>query len=43
MINELSRENVPEEFWHLIPLAQKYGISDDGYREELLQSIDEDE
>lgn len=43
MTNELSKDNVPEEFWHLIPLAQKYGLSDDGYRLEMLQSISKNE
>lgn len=43
MINDLCRENVPEEFWHLIPLALKYGLSDDGYRGKALQTIDANE
>ena len=43
MINKLSRDNVPKEFWHLIPLAQKYGFSDDSFRLEMLQSISQNE
>jgi succinate dehydrogenase flavin-adding protein (antitoxin of CptAB toxin-antitoxin module) len=43
MTKGLLQENVPEEFWKLIPLAQKYGLSDDGYRSELLQTINENE
>jgi hypothetical protein len=36
----LNPENVPAEFRHLIPLAEKYGVSDDCYRLEVLDSLD---
>ncbi len=36
----LDPANVPAEFHQLIPLAEKYGISDDGYRLEMLAALD---
>jgi hypothetical protein len=38
---KLNAERVPAEFRHLMPLAEKYGISDDGYRLEMLDSLDD--
>jgi hypothetical protein len=35
--------NVPEGLRHLIPWAEKYGISDDIYRDEVVGSLDESE
>jgi hypothetical protein len=40
---KLNPKNVPVEFRHLIPLAEKYGVSDDGYRLEMLESLDSSE
>jgi len=40
---KLDSEKVPEPFRHLIPLAEKYGISDDGYRSDLIESLGEAE
>ena len=40
---QLNADNVPAEFRHLIPLAEKYGVSDDGYRVEMLASLDSSE
>lgn len=37
---ELDENNVPVEFRHLIPLAEKYGVSDDGYRVQMLATLD---
>ncbi len=37
----LDPENVPEAFRHLIPLAEKYGISDDCYLDDVIDSLDE--
>jgi len=31
----------PENFHHLIPLAEKYGISEDFYRDEMIVSLNE--
>jgi hypothetical protein len=36
---KLSLENVPAQFHKWIPMAEKYGIEDDGYRTELLASL----
>jgi hypothetical protein len=36
----LKVEEVPEEFRQLIPLAEKYGVSDDFYRAFMLKSLD---
>lgn len=40
---ELDPEEVPEAFRHLIPLAEKYGISDDCYLDDLIDTLDESE
>ncbi|MFT4557771.1 MAG: hypothetical protein ACI92S_003144 [Planctomycetaceae bacterium] len=40
---KLDAERVPPEFRRLIPLAEKYGVSDDGYRSEMLESLDDEE
>ena len=39
----LSKSKVPEELWAYIPLAEKYGISDDSYREIVLDALDKEE
>ncbi len=39
----LDPNNVPEAFRQLIPLAEKYGIIDDGYRDDLIGTLDESE
>lgn len=39
----LNPKNVPGQFHHLIPLAEKYGISDDCYRIDLIETLDEKE
>lgn len=36
---KLCKDNIPKEFWQLIPLAQIYGVSDDCYRSELIETI----
>lgn len=43
MIKRLCVDNIPEDFRHLLPLAQKYGISDDVYRSDLVESISDEE
>ena len=40
---KLDPKNVPEAFRHLIPLAEKYGISDDCYLDDLIDTLDESE
>lgn len=40
---KLNKEHIPEIFHKLIPLAEKYGITDDCYRTELLNSLSEGE
>ncbi|GEM_PF-1777841 len=40
---KLDPAKVPTKFRNLIPLAEKYGISDDGYRDELIDALDEAE
>ena len=40
---KLDPESVPEAFRHLIPLAEKYGISDDCYLDDVIDSLDEAE
>lgn len=40
---KLDPKGVPEVFRHLIPLAEKYGISDDCYRDDLIDTLDEAE
>jgi hypothetical protein len=35
---KLNPENVPERLRHLIPLAEKWGIGDDIYREEAVDA-----
>jgi hypothetical protein len=40
---KLNPDNVPEAFRYLIPLAEKYGISDDCYRDDLIDTLDEAE
>jgi hypothetical protein len=39
----LDPAQVPADFRHLIPLAERYGVSDDGYRADMLDSITADE
>ena len=39
----LDPEKVPPPFRHLIPLAEKYGVSDDCYRIDLIDSLDTEE
>lgn len=39
----LDPQKVPEQFQFLIWLAEKYGISDDGYRNDLIENLDEKE
>lgn len=39
----LNPVNVPEAFRHLIPLAEKYGIADDCYRDEVIESLTQSE
>lgn len=41
--SKLSKTNVPPSLHQLIPLAEQYGIADDGYRAELLVSLNPDE
>lgn len=41
--SKLDPGNVPIGLRHLIPLAEKYGVNDDCYRAELLESLDESE
>ena len=36
---KLDEKEVPHEFRHLIPLAERYGVSDDGYRLSMLESL----
>ncbi|MDF7809592.1 hypothetical protein P4E94_19295 [Pontiellaceae bacterium B12219] len=36
---KLDPSMVPEQFKHLIPIAEKYGITDDCYRDELIESL----
>lgn len=33
----MKREAIPFEFHHLIPLVEKWGIEDDGYRDEAVE------
>jgi len=33
----LDEKNVPPAFWPLIPYAEIWGVSDDGYRDELVE------
>ena len=40
---QFNSDNVPVEFRHLIPLAEKYGISDDCYRIDMLASLNSSE
>jgi len=40
---KLNPAKVPEGLRHLIPLAEKYGISDDCYRDEVVESLNESE
>ena len=39
----LNTDKVPFQFHDLIPLAEKYGISDDCYRTDLIETLDENE
>lgn len=39
----LDRANVPPAVRHFIALAEKYGISDDGYREAVVAGLDAEE
>ena len=40
---KLNPMNIPAAFRHLVPLAEKYGISDDCYRDDLIETLDESE
>jgi len=40
---KLEPDNVPPAFRHLIPLAEKYGVSDDCSRIDLIESLDHEE
>ena len=40
---KLDPSKVPSDCHKFIPLAEKYGISDDGYRIDVLESLDEEE
>ena len=40
---KLDAEKIPKDCHQFIPLAEKYGISDDGYRIDVLECLDEDE
>jgi hypothetical protein len=40
---KLNPENIPLQFHHLILIAEKYGVSDDGYRDALIESLGENE
>ena len=39
----LDKSKVPKELDSLIPVAEKYGISDDSYRSDMIQSLSEKE
>jgi len=36
----LTASSVPKALRHLIGLAEKYGVSDDGYRDEVIYGLD---
>ena len=40
---KLNPGNVPEDCWVYIPLAEKYGIADDGYRIDVISGLDNEE
>jgi len=40
---KLVHSNVPAELRTLIPLAERYGVSDDGYRTDMLATLDQTE
>ncbi len=40
---KLDPAQVPSEFRHLIPLAERYGVTDEGYRSEMVDSLPESE
>jgi hypothetical protein len=40
---KLNSSKVPPAFRHLIPLAEKYGVSDDCYRIDLIHSLNSEE
>lgn len=40
---KLNRSNAPTELRILIPLAERYGVSDDGYRMDMLATLDQTE
>ena len=40
---KLNAENVPKEYHQYLPLAQKYGVLDDCYRLEMIETLDEAE
>lgn len=40
---KLNKTKIPEVLWNLIPLAEKFGISDDGYRWDCIQQATDDE
>lgn len=37
----MKRENIPADLWSLIPMAEKYGIGDDFYRDLVVDNLDE--
>ncbi|HEY8935587.1 MAG TPA: hypothetical protein VIM75_04835 [Ohtaekwangia sp.] len=39
----MNNENIPFNVRHLIPLVEKWGIEDDGYRDELVFNSNNDE
>ena len=32
----MNKENIPRQLHHLIPLVEKWGIEDDGFRDEII-------
>ncbi len=40
---KLDSSKIPEDLWKLIPLAEEFGISDDGYRWDRIKNASEKE
>lgn len=43
IINNMKTNFIPDKLHHLIPLVEKWGIEDDGYRDEAIQNAQKNE
>ncbi len=41
--NKMNVEKIPLKLRHLLPVVEKWGIEDDGYRDELVEKADRNE